>query len=381
VCPGGSVDFNTLTQNTLKVPPDRDNYCGRYLDAYIGYSTDDEIRSGASSGGVATQLLVHLLESGRITGAIVVAMDEDNPLLGKAYIARSRQDLLPSRQSKYTVVPVNRILAGITKRKGTYALVCLPCQLHGFRKWVTLNNKLNEKVPIVIGLYCLTSFEPVITSDLVRIARIPKSNVTGFEFRGGEWPGHIRARDESGDYHVLHQSNFKDGAINYLTRLYSPERCKLCIDGSAELADISVADGWTRDSNGKYIYNRMSTMLVRTKVGQTILNEAVEAGALVVHSMDKETIYRSHIGLQRQKKQDAPARIERFRRKGNDVPEYDWKRVGTRKDRWRERLTYSMMMLGKSAPLRIILLKLLLSKAAVPLVWLRQWRKSRKMAG
>lgn len=121
-------------------------------------------------------------------------------------------------------------------------------------------------------------------------------------------------------------------------------------------------------------------MLVRTRRGQNIIRTAIDSGALVVQSMDNKTIYRTHIGLQRQKKQDTPARIERFRQQGKDVPEYDWKRIGTRLDRWHEKFSYILMQLGKPAFLRHIILKLLLSKVAVPLVWFRQWRKSHKLA-
>lgn len=380
VCPGGSVDFNVLSQRLFGSEFKNEKYTGRYLEAYIGHSTDDDIRSGASSGGVVTQLLVHLLETGSIKGAIVVAMDEENPLVGKAYIARNRQELMPSRQSKYTIVPVNRVLAEIREDEGPYALVGLPCHVHGFRKWANLNRKLEKIVPIVIGLYCVTNLEPVVTADLLKIAGLTNSHVTGFEFRGGEWPGQIRARDENGKYHALHYSNFKDGAINYLTRLYSPTRCKLCTDGSAEFADISVADGWTRGNNGKYLYHRMSTILVRTEQGRKILKSAVDSGVLFVQSIDHDSIYRTHIGLQKQKKRDAPARIERLRRKGRIVPEYNMRWEGTLSDSLHERFSSLVMLLGKFPFLRFMVLKLLLSKAALPLLWIRQWRKNRKTA-
>ena len=175
----------------------------------------------------------------------------------------------------------------------------------------------------------------------------------------------------------VNQAAFKDGAINYLTRLYSPRRCQFCIDGTAELADISVADAWTRDQNGEYLFDSRSLILVRNEIGRKMIQDAKAAGVIEVSAIDSDTVYRTHKSLQKQKKAENPARIERLKNR-IDVPDYFWVPDISAGDKFSERINSFILALGKIKIIRYIVLKLLLSRMAVPFIWFRQKRKRRR---
>jgi coenzyme F420 hydrogenase subunit beta len=124
VCSGFEVDYPALGAavfgNAYRYGP----ALGPVKAAYVGHALDEEIRWKRASGGLITQLLVHLLESGRITGALVVVPNPDDPAMAKGTIARSREELLAAAQSKYTTSPSLAALRELRGEKGRIAVVC-----------------------------------------------------------------------------------------------------------------------------------------------------------------------------------------------------------------------------------------------------------------
>lgn len=355
------------------------DYCGHYHQAYVGYSTNDRIRNGGSSGGVITELLLYLLESGKIDGAIVTKIDESNPLQAVSFIAKSSEEIYQARQSKYIVLPVNKIIQSIQREKGRYAFVGLPCHIHGLRKWSIFDPTIKERIPYAIGLFCFTTLESYVIRELLQIKKVAINKVKDIRFREGLWPGKICAVQSDNTISNLHYSNFKDGAINYLTRLYSPVRCQMCIDGTAEFADISVADSWMRNQKGQYKFPSMSTVLIRTEIGNELFRDAVKNKRLWAKPIDKRSIYYTYKSLEKTKKKNAAIRVQRMQKKGKSIPIYEANLPECDMvDKIRERMATSVLELGKSKVLRMFILRILLSKATTPLIVFRQLLKKKK---
>ena len=155
VCPGKEVDFKSLTDSFISKNQRKwHRDVGQYLNAFLGYSTENEIREKASSGGAVPTILLHLLETGMIDGVLVVRSTIKDPFNPKAFIAKSRQEILNSMQSKYHPVFLNSILKRIDKANGKYAIVGLPCHLQGLRKYERLKRELKRKIFLRIGLFC-----------------------------------------------------------------------------------------------------------------------------------------------------------------------------------------------------------------------------------
>ncbi len=380
-CPGARVDYLRLTQLTFGHDRDDPSFDGHVLETYMGYCTDERIRSGGAGGGIVTALCWDLLKHGDVDGCIVARMNPDVPWRGEAFIARSYEELLESQGSKYTIVPVNAIFQEVRRLPGRYAYVALPCQAHGFRLLLAEEPALREKIPYVIGLFCGGALEPNLVTELLEARGIDVGNVREFKFRGGDWPGRMQAVLKDGTVRDLHESNYKDGAYNYFTGLYMPKRCQTCIDGSGQFADISISDAWTRDDQGKYLYESHSRMLARTPAGVELLHRAIERGTIVAHDVTRDANYKTHKIQTKRKGTNAPLRVARLLRAGNGAPIYDRPPPeATLREKLTERGASFLLWMGQFRWFRFPLMKFLTSRGALPLIRFRLWRKKRKYA-
>ena len=214
VCPGGHVNYKKLTELTFGQRNGHTGFDGHVERTYVGYAGDSRFRQGGAGGGVITALAWHLLKSGQVDGCIVTRMNPQRPWEGQVYIARTYEELKQSQQSKYTIIPVNAIFQDIKNLDGTFALIALPCQIHGFRKMQKEKPKLAAKIKIVIGLFCASSLEPHLVPEILQVKGIHKKDIRNFNFRGGDWPGRVRAILKNGGIKNMHYSHFKDGAMN-----------------------------------------------------------------------------------------------------------------------------------------------------------------------
>ncbi len=378
-CPGGDVHYQTLSEITFGAKAHSMGFDGWVQKTYVAYCADDAIRQSGAGGGVVTGLLADMLEHNDVDGCIVTRMRIDKPWLGEPFIARNRKELLNSQGSHYSIIPLNSIFREIRQTPGRYALAALPCHVHGYRKALADNPWLQERITVVVGLFCGGALETNVVPELLQTKGIAKESIKQFEFRGGEWPGRMRAIMPDGVERNLHPSNYKDGAYNYFTGLYMPRRCQVCLDGSCEFADVSVSDTWTRDEHGDYKFKAHSRLLIRTAKGAEVVAKAVQRGTLVASDVSTDTSYVTHQLQTRRKGLNAPLRIERWRNKGINVPVYDKPTPqANEKERLTERIVSMSLWLGQFKTFRYPLIKFLTSRAGVPLLMLRIWLKSLK---
>ena len=379
VCPGGRVNFLHLTELTFGHRHPATRFDGHVEATYVGYAGDEQLRRGGAGGGVITALMGDLLKRGLVDGCIVTRIKPQQPWLGEVYIARTCEELRASQQSKYLIIPVNEILAAVRDTPGRFAFAGLPCQVHGLRLLCAESPALQEKIRVVIGLFCASSLEPYVAREMMACRGIEPTQIRHFEFRGGAWPGKIRATLRDGRIKALHYSNFKDGAINYLTYLFSPPRCQTCIDGAAEFADISVSDAWTRDEFGNYCFESHSKLLARTPRGVEVMKEAIASGALVASDVTANRAYQTHKLHTQKKGLNSPLRVGRLRRAGKVAPLYDRPSPeASTREVLAERMESAIMALGRVRSIRLPLFKFLTSRYGIIFVKIRQWRKSRK---
>ena len=242
VCPGVGVDFTDLNMRVFGREPD-DILMGNYEECYIAHSRDDELRYGASSGGMISQILIYLLEEGLIDGALVTRMNPERPLEPEPFIARTPSEIIESRGSKYCPVPANVALKEILEVPGRYAVVGLPCHIHGVRKAEVISRKLRERIVYHLGIVCNHTPSFRATEFLLERLGVDPGDVKSIRYRGEGWPGSLRVETESGDLLLLLPEYWGSG----FGQLFMPERCRLCADHMAELSDISFADPWLKE--------------------------------------------------------------------------------------------------------------------------------------
>ncbi len=373
VCPGIDVDFPGLTRQLFEKKFNINDILGFFTHFYAGYALDLNVRANASSGGVITQLLIYLLDKKIIDGAIVTMMNPKAPCESMAVIAKTKDELIQSMQSRYTIVPVNRQLSNIKQMKGKFALVGLPCHIHGFWKLANIDPNIKEKIFLTLGLFCHINLELQGTLELQRNSGISNNNIQNFEYRSGVWPGVFRITQKDGTKQNLHASNYKDGAYNYLSRLYYSKRCLYCIDGSSEMADISFADPWIQDAKGEWIYKGGWTLVFqRTEKGGHILFDANKDKAIFIEELYDYTMLKLFYKNIGNKRKMALVRLSRLKSRNKPVPEY---RLGkpmiTIKDR-RKEFMYSMtLLISRYTILKHILMKILFSRIGILLTEVR----------
>ncbi len=381
VCPGKAVQYGALAEQVFGRHFVNRGFDGWVENSYVGFSADQRLRKGGAGGGVVTGLLAYLLDSGAVDGCLVTRMNKARPWEGEPFIATTYEELCESQGSRYQIIPMNTLWADIRKRKqGRYAAALLPCQMHGFRNLQRHAPELAARITHVIGLFCGGALERHFTTEMLRMRGIRRDEIRDFQFRGGEWPGRMQAIMKTGEARPLHYSNYKDGAYNYCTSLYMPERCQTCLDGSNEFSDLSVSDAWTRDEKGEYKFKEHSRILVRNASGTALVHAASQAGALVIQNVSADPSYQTHKAQTRRKGSLAPLRVARWKKQGHRVPEYDRTEPDdvTLQERIMERLSSALLRAGRYRPLRMAVMGFLTSRYAIPLIHIRIYLKKRK---
>ena len=159
VCPGDEFDFHQHHQDKFGSAGNMESTHGEFIQGLIAHSNDPYIQENSTSGGLVTEILLNLLAQDKIDGAVVIVSDEDRIWMGKPIIARTREEILSAMKSKYAISPTNSVFSQIREVEGRYALVGLPCQIHGFLKAAELDRKLKERVVYTVGIFCHAAVE------------------------------------------------------------------------------------------------------------------------------------------------------------------------------------------------------------------------------
>lgn len=313
VCPGHSVKFKDLNLTIFGQEP-KDSFLGNYLNCYIGHATNYEIRYNSASGGLVTALLIFALEEGIIDGALVTKMSDEKPLEPQPFIARNRREVISAAKSKYCPVPANIALQDILENEGKYAVVGLPCHLHGIRKAEMINKKLNERIVLHIGLFCGKNISFLGTQFLLQGMKVKEEEVEKLDYRGEGWPGSMTIQ--------LTNKQRKQISIKkyYNSRFSSfvPWRCTLCSDGTSELADISFGDAWLSEVN-KVDKVGTSIVISRNRQGEDILKQMEHKGKVKLSVISCDKVKESQGGFL-WKKKDLRARFAIAKLIGKKVP-------------------------------------------------------------
>lgn len=316
-CPGQTVDFQSLCFEIFGRQPD-DLYIGNYSKCYVGYSKDGQIRYNSSSGGVATQLLITALEKKIIDGALVTKMQKKNPLVPEVFIARTKREIISASGSKYCPVALNIGLKQLLKDNGRFAVIGLPCHIHGIRKAERVLPNLRERIVLRIGLLCshMVTFNG--THCILKKMGIRKDSVTQLGYRGHGWPGFMSISTKQRSRYIPLIGFWNAYWHLFSPGFFTPVRCTLCPDQTAELADISVGDAWLPELKHNKVGE--SIIITRTAVGDEMLEIATSANAIRTIRVEQCKVKQSQLVNLNFKKKDLGTRFDFFRTIGRAVP-------------------------------------------------------------
>jgi coenzyme F420 hydrogenase subunit beta len=316
ICPGKSVDFRQLEKLVFSDQETMNSQMlGNFREIYLGFSSDPNLRNSASSGGIVSSILSFLLSRQLISGAIVATMDKTHPWKAKTEIARNIKEVYDARQSKYVAIPTNSCLRKTKNVNGKFALVGLPCQIHGLANLAYYaSDNLNDNVVVKIGLFCGSNIR--VGGTLLLLNKLGSADfhlIEKVEYRGGNSSRSFLVRQANGKIKSVSRNYF-----DLLYLLYSLPRCSLCIDLTSELADISVGDAPTGIGKGK-----MGTIITRTKKGDEIVAAAIKDGYIKASKIGSDTVTSSNIPVLISKKRGSYVRMAIRRRRNLQNPSYD----------------------------------------------------------
>ena len=313
ICPGHEVDFKQLNLEIFRKEPE-DVLIGNYINCYIGHSTDYDIRYNSSSGGLVTALLIFALEEGMIDGALVTRMKRDNPLEPEPFIARIKEEIIEASKSKYCPVPANVALKEILESEDSerFAVVGLPCHIHGIRKAEQINKKLKEKIVLHIGIFCNHAPNFWGTKLLLQKLKVREDEVIKLDYRGEGRPGSMKISQKSGELELLPDYWSFVGAY-----FFYPTRCLMCSDGICELADISFGDAWLPELSDDKIGKSM--IISKSEIGEKILQAMKLKNEIELNKVNAKKVIQSQAGMLYFKKKSLNARSKLFK----VVPKYN----------------------------------------------------------
>ncbi len=329
VCPGDEFNIIDAYKKQFGTEADLTSTHGNFSEAFLSYSTDPDIRERSTSGGLVTALLLNMMKRGEIDGAVVITSDPEQLWKGKAIIARSRDEVLGAMKSKYAICPTNSVFSEIRNTPGRYALVGLPCQIHGYVKAAELDQRLRERIVLTIGLFCHAAVEHDALKIIWGSLGDKTKNAQRYISRVGKHPGTPHLEMKDGSLYPVYfgkKKGYRPSSmeiINIVYRLYTPSRCLTCFDALAEFADVAVGDPWMAPPHkGVDFYKGWSFGLARTARGQAAVRNISQDGDAVVDPVTEREALACNRMMATEKRWRAFRVTETLRRQGKPVPAY-----------------------------------------------------------
>ena len=270
-CPRTEVDVDEVYQKVFGKSYE-DIEMGPVKKIAMARAKDPQFTKKAQTGGVVSALIDFALKEGMIQAGVLTPRDGD--LLPQGKIIKNRKEILSCAGSSYvsgpTLAALNR---GPWKGKERIGIVGLPCQVLAVGRMKA--SKLDRKTPIdrvdlVMGLFCTWAldYKPFMAFLNKRVNGLPikKLNIT---------PPPERILEATAG------NKFVRIPVDDIRSFIRPS-CRVCMDMTAELSDISVGT-----VEGKEGWN---TVIVRTAMGEDLLRRAKRAGIIDTRPLPKDNL-------------------------------------------------------------------------------------------
>jgi coenzyme F420 hydrogenase subunit beta len=270
-CPRTSLDLDLLSQTVFGVPYAADEL-GTVQEIAMARARDEGIRSKAQFGGTVTALASFALDQGLIDSAVLTASDES--ILPSGTLAGSTAQVRDCAGSNFVAAPTlaafNRESEKDAQRIGVVAIPCQALALAKMRASPLENRNNIDKLKLVIGLFCTWALR---YEELARFLadKVPLGQIVRFDIPPP--PANI--------FQVFTDSGRIDISLDEVRPFIRPT-CDVCIDMTAEFADVSVgaaegAEGW-------------NTLIVRSDAGRELVEAARAKGVIETAPLPEENL-------------------------------------------------------------------------------------------
>ena len=268
---------------------------GPVLELWEGYATEGAVRLAGSSGGAATALARHCLESEEMAGVLHTRARKDVPYLNETVLSTTAAELMASTGSRYAPASPCDGLDRIVDADRPCVFIGKPCDVAAADMVRQADAALDANLGLTIAIFCAGTPTTRGTFEMLASMGIADpSTVAGVRYRGNGWPGAAEAIVRT-DYGIERRTLSYDQSWGEVLQKHRQWRCYVCADHTGEFADIAVGDPWYREIEpgepGR------SLIVVRTERGRAILHRALARGVLIAERVAPDRLPASQPGL------------------------------------------------------------------------------------
>ncbi len=240
---------------------------GPYLDYCVARSTLSDRLGSVQYGGVASSVITYAMRAGLIDRAIVTKAVSNLPV---PVTVQTKREIIDAAGSKFALSPTNKqVNKSAMTRETRLGVVVLPCQATGLKKRQLLarNEGVAEgQIALSVGLFCAWAVHQKGWRSLMT------KYIGGTKIKRVDIP--------PPPANVMHITTSRKRHMIPLDEVRQHVRpgCKVCLDMTAENADVSV--GMVEGRQG---YN---TVIIRTERGQSLFYGAQASGYLDLARLD-----------------------------------------------------------------------------------------------
>lgn len=264
-------------------------FWGPVAGLWKGAARDEALRRNASSGGVLSALLTHLLKTGAVKFVLQTGADDAVPHANRTVVSGDGRAVFEAAGSRYAPSSPLAGLEAHLARGEPFAFVGKPCDVAALRALARLDPRIDRLVPYMISFFCAGVPSRQGAEAVLRKMGCRPQDVTGFRYRGDGWPGKARAVLKDGSVRTLsYEESWGDVLSKHLQF-----RCKICPDGTGGAADVVCADAWECDARGYPLFEErdgVSLVLARTRSGAALVAAAQAASAIAIQPARVEDI-------------------------------------------------------------------------------------------
>jgi coenzyme F420 hydrogenase subunit beta len=253
-----------------------------------GYANDPQVRYRGSSGGVISAICIFLLERGAVDFVLQTTADPNDPIGNITRPSWTREDVLGASGSRYApsnpLADLNEYLA----QGKRFAFVGKPCDVASLRRMERNDPRIAELIPYKLAFFCAGVPSRIGTTRVLDKLGVSEGDLSEFSYRGRGWPGLTRAVRRDGSEETMDYNSSWGSILNRHLQF----RCKVCVEGIGEFADVACADAWYgKDGYPDFTeQDGRSLIVARTEQGRLLVAQMRQLGAIATEPLDVEQI-------------------------------------------------------------------------------------------
>lgn len=275
-CPGISVESPFANRRSHPI-------LGPYVEMWHASATDDLTRQRGSSGGVLTVLQQWAVSRGAT--ATNVAPSPTDARRTVPVRIMTKEEVLASAGSRYAPVAAASGAGGLSRYD---VAVGKPCEAAALRQIYSDRSE----APLVLSFFCMGTPSSHATDELVRTISGVDEEVDSLTYRGNGWPGEFTVTRQDGSSESMSYGESWGVHLGPTVQW----RCRTCLDGLGESADLVAGDLWDVDENGYPSFEEqdgVSVLIARTPRGRDAALAAQRAGLLRLNPTSEEAVLRA----------------------------------------------------------------------------------------